>query len=66
MGELVLWTSEVGIQNIFHNKKFFAYSEKSEMHNVQIIIPISAVCTHEVSGNHAEGIQFYCHEKELW
>jgi hypothetical protein len=66
MGELILWTSTTGLKNIKNDNKFFAYSEKTELNNLQIIIPISAVCTFEESNIKSEGIEFYCFEKELW
>jgi hypothetical protein len=66
MEELILWTSIAGFKNIHNNKNFFAYSEKSDMNNLQIIIPFSAVCTFEESSDTKDGIQFYCYEKELW
>ncbi|MFO1442923.1 hypothetical protein KDN24_06795 [Bacillus sp. Bva_UNVM-123] len=66
MGQLVLWTSIVGLRNAKSNKSFYAYSEKTEMNNLQITIPFSAVCTYEESPNRKEGIQFYCYQKEIW
>lgn len=65
MGQLILWTSKVRLKNANNNKKFFAYSEKTEMNSLQISIPFSAVCTFEDS-NMSEGIEFLCFEKELW
>ena len=66
MGQVALWTSTEGFKNANNNKNFYAYSEKTELNNLQIIIPFTAVATFEDSRNQKEGIQFYCYEKEIW
>jgi hypothetical protein len=66
MGQLILWTSIQGFKNVSANKQFFAYSNKTKQNSLQIIVPMSAVCTFQESGLEAEGIEFHCFQKELW
>jgi hypothetical protein len=66
MGEIILWTSIEGFKNLNNNKEFYAFSERTKVNQLQIIIPTGAIATLEKSPNPVEGIQFFCFKKELW
>lgn len=66
-GEIILWTSIVGLRNIKSNRCFFAYNEKDEINILQISIPLSAIHYHDkVYLGEMERIQFGCHEQSKW
>lgn len=65
MGNVTMWTSANGLNNMTNNKQFFGYSEKSRMNSIQISVPHTAIMTLESMGRTGE-IQFICFQKELW
>ena len=65
-GGILLWTSIDGLRNIKADKQSYAYSEKTEMNCLQVLVPFGAIHAFEKSRNPEEGLQFMLWEKRKW
>lgn len=66
MGDIILWISVESLRKWHSNKSFWAYSEKTQVHCLQVSIPFSAINAFEKSEDSLEGMKFLIYEKSKW